>query len=352
MCWGWVLNYMSEKRIGLHCVCFGFALVLAGCSSNDKPPQPLSFSGPIMGTSYSLKYFPPDTLPVSATELQSGVEARLARINTLMSTYQQDSELSLLNAAPIGEWFPVSPQTWEVVALAQQISERTDGAFDISVAALVELWGFGAGERLDRVPAAEEITDLLQRVGYQHIELQARPAAVRKLADVKLDLSAIAKGYAVDYTVQYLRQAGIENFMFEVGGEIYASGMKPGGEPWRIAIESPVPERRDIQRILNLTDIAVATSGDYRNYFESDGKRYSHTIDPRTGYTIHHRLASVTVLDAATARADALATAFMVMGTERSLAYCDFHNIPALFIMKDEQGFIEQESRAYQLRYR
>ncbi len=304
-----------------------------------------------MGTSYSVKYFLPDGLDVSPDELRSGVEQRLARVNILMSTYREDSELSLFNASPVGEWYAVAPETWHVIALAQEISRQTEGAFDITVAALVELWGFGATERMDRVPDNTEISALLERVGYQRLELRPHSVSIRKLAEIKLDLSAIAKGYAVDYAADHLRDSGVHNFMLELGGEIYASGEKPGGEPWRIAIESPVPERRDIQTVLSLSNIAVATSGDYRNYFERDGKRYSHTIDPTTGYTISHTLASVTVLDAATARADGLATAFMVMGAERALAYCDFHNIPALFIIKGEQGFIERSSLAYQRTY-
>ncbi len=319
-------------------------LLLAGCST--EKPEPISFSGPTMGTQFNVKYF--ESGDSRATkEIQQGVQQQLAEVNRLMSTYQPESDVSRFNRAEIAQWFSVSKATAEVVAQANEISRQTEGAFDVTVASLVDLWGFGPTYRDAEIPSAQMIEQELMRVGYQALEVRVDPPALRKHTSLTLDLSAIAKGYAVDQVADFLDEAGVDSYMVEVGGEIRARGLKPGQEPWRIAIESPVPGQRSVQRVLDLMDKAVATSGDYRNYFEKEGERYSHTIDPMTGRPITHQLASVTVLAETSAKADALATALNVMGEERALAFANRYQLPVLLIVKQNTGFVEKTSSAF-----
>ncbi|MCF7980830.1 MAG: FAD:protein FMN transferase [Pseudomonadales bacterium] len=325
-----------------------FALLpLAGCSSAEKGPELVSLSGPTMGTQFHVKYYLPTTTQLSVKVIQAHVEDELARVNQRMSTYLPDSELSRFNRSEIGQWFPISQETAEVVSLAQQISSQTQGAFDVTVASLVDLWGFGPSYRSEEPPAQQLIETELKKVGYSALKVRQSPSALFKTSPVTVDLSAIAKGYAVDKVADALEKAGIQSYMVEVGGEIRAKGLKTENQPWRIAIESPLPGQRSVQRVLELTDIAVATSGDYRNYFEKNGQRYSHTIDPTTGYPITHALASVTVLAETSARADALATALMVMGPERALNFANENRLPVFMIVKQASGFSEIASDAF-----
>lgn len=322
-------------------------LGIAGCSEPVKAPELVSISGPTMGTSFNVKYFPSESPVSSASEIETQVNQLLNRVNQLMSTYLPDSELSRFNVSDVGQWFSISEETAAVIELAQQISEQTDGAFDITVATLVDLWGFGPAQRSAEPPGDQLIQQEMAKVGYRFLKLRNSPRSLLKESPVRVDLSAIAKGYAVDLLADYLDKIGISSYMVEVGGEIRARGLKPQQQPWRIAIESPVAEQRAVQRVIELTDTAIATSGDYRNYFEKDGVRYSHTIDPGTGYPIAHNLASVTVLSKTSARADALATAFTVMGMERSLSFANQYDVAAFFIVKEEAGFAEHSSNAF-----
>lgn len=338
---------MRSSVVRLAVTAVAALLLLAGCSSERQGAEPVTISGPTMGTSFNIKYFPSGASEPAAAEVQAEVEGLLAKVNDLMSTYKEDSELSRFNRADVNDWFPVSEETAEVVDLALEISRETQGAFDVTVASLVDLWGFGPSYRIDEPPAAEAIAAELERVGFASLQVRHSPPALLKESPLTLDLSAVAKGYAVDLVAEYLSGVGISSYMVEVGGEIRAKGTKPGQQPWRIAIESPTAGQRSVQRIIELGDIAVATSGDYRNYFEQDGKRYSHTIDPVTGYPITHGLASVTLLSETAARADALATALNVMGPERALAFADANGVPALLIVKGADGFVELSSQAF-----
>jgi len=322
-------------------------LLLAGCSPETGSPQPVAISGETMGTWFHIKYFPGAGGSIEPAEIERGVNERLASVDQRMSTYREDSELNQFNAAQVNSWFSVSEDTAKVVSLAQQISRQTDGAFDITLAPLVDLWGFGPTRREAEPPAAEAIEAQLARVGYGALQVRLSPPALRKQSQITLDLSAIAKGYGVDLIAQYLDELGIRRYLVEVGGEMMARGKKPGDELWRVAVEAPVTGERRVQRVIQLVDMAVATSGDYRNYFEKDGVRYSHTIDPRSGYPISHRLASVTVLAERAARADALATALNVMGPERALRYANQQGIPVLLIVKEDAGFVERASDSF-----
>jgi len=308
--------------------------VLVGCSDSDKE-QLVGFDGSTMGTSYSLRWVAKDDRQVA--EIQQAVEERLALINQQMSTYVPESEISRFNTLRSGE-MPVSAELAGLVQRSQAISEQTDGAFDITVGPLVNLWGFGSEGRVISAPSADKIASIRTRVGYQKLGVSQNPPLLTKATNLQVDLSAIAKGYAVDQLASLLLTKGINNYLVEIGGELKLSGNKPNGESWKIAIEAPLTTERAAQYVLPISNIAMATSGDYRNYFEEDGVRYSHTIDPLTGAPINHALVSVTVLHPSCADADALATALMVMGDKRGVEFARRHDLAAYFLIKAQEG--------------
>ena len=313
-----------------------------------EPALPVSqFTGLTMGTTFTVTLAGDIPAPTLETVKQESF-AVLEGINQQMSTYLPTSEVSRFNDAQTTEWMPVSTATAEVVDLALRIGSETAGAFDVTVGPLVDLWGFGPTPRPDQVPASADIDGLLQTIGYDKIACRLTPPQLRKLDPrLRIDLSAIAKGYAVDRLAAHLLSRGLHNFIVEVGGEVVVRGAKGPQTAWRIGIESPLTDRRQVGDVLSLRDMAMATSGDYRNYYEIEGRRYSHTIDPRTGYPIDHTLASVTILDPSCARADALATAFMVLGPEEAQAFAERADIAALLIIKTAEGFIEKTTQGF-----
>jgi thiamine biosynthesis lipoprotein len=268
-----------------------------------------------MGTTYAVKLYHDSAVDVGA--LKSRIDARLERINNLMSTWRTDSELSRFNSSRDTGWFAVSAETARVVEAARAISALSGGAFDVTVGPVVNLWGFGPGRGEAGPPSEQRIAEAMRGVGYQLLAVRSSPAALRKkLPDLYVDLSAIAKGFAVDDLARLLDDRGFQSYLVEIGGELRARGSKPDGSTWKVAIERPLPGERSVQVVVALRENAIATSGDYRNYLEKDGKRYSHTINPRTGRPIAHGLASVSVITESAMRADALATAIMVLGPE------------------------------------
>jgi thiamine biosynthesis lipoprotein len=308
--------------------------VLAGCSESAKK-QLVGFDGSTMGTSYSLRWVAKDDRQIA--EIQQAVEERLALINQQMSTYIRESEVSRFNALSSGEML-VSAELASLVQRSQAISKQTAGAFDITVGPLVNLWGFGPEGRVVSTPSGDKIASLRARVGYQKLGVSQNPPLLTKATNLQVDLSAIAKGYAVDQLASLLAGKGINNYLVEIGGEIKLSGNKPNGESWRIAIEAPLTTERAAQHVFPISNIAMATSGGYRNYFEEDGVRYSHTINPLTGAPIRHALVSVTVLHPSCADADALATALMVMGDEKGVEFAKHHDLAAYFLIKAQEG--------------
>ena len=308
--------------------------VLVGCIDSVKD-QLVGFDGSTMGTSYSLRWVAKDERHVA--EIKQAVEERLALINQQMSTYIPESEISRFNTLRSGE-MPVSAELAGLVQRSQAISEQTDGAFDITVGPLVNLWGFGSEGRVISAPSADKIASIRTRVGYQKLGVSQNPPLLTKATNLQVDLSAIAKGYAVDQLASLLLTKGINNYLVEIGGELKLSGNKPNGELWRIAIEAPLTTERAAQNVLPISNIAMATSGDYRNYFEENGVRYSHTINPLTGAPIKHALVSVTVLHPSCADADALATALMVLGDKKGVEFAKRHDLAAYFLIKAQEG--------------
>ncbi len=324
----------------------GFALLSCGKqpSSTDRA---LTLSGLTMGTYYRVTLASlPDT--VSEELLQASISTHLERINSLMSTYISDSEVSRFNRSGGTNWFPVSVDTATVVADAIQIFELSGGAFDITVSPLVNLWGFGPPERNNQIPSQSSIEKTLNKIGSQHLRARLSPPALKKNSgDLQIDLSGIAKGFAVDSVAESLEALEITNYLVNIGGEMLASGQKEDASFWRVAIESPTANQIGIQRVLELRDLAIATSGDYRNYFEVDNRSYSHEIDPRTGRPIQHQLVSVSVLDVSCRRADAWATALIILGPNKGRQLAESANLAAFFIVRGDDGFLEMESPGF-----
>ena len=323
-------------------------LALSSGCQQQPPSDILHLSGETMGTTWSVALCAaPGGTDTAA--LRQQLQDCLDRINGLMSTYDPTSEISRFNDQTGSDWFAITGETAEVIALSLEISRLTDGAFDITVGPLVELWGFGARPRGAQIPSDEEVRASLAAVGYQHLELRREPAAIRKrVPQLRIDLSAVAKGYAVDALAGILKQQGIENYLVEIGGELQVAGERGVGAPWRIAIEKPLDDVREVETIIPLTGLALATSGNYRNFYLENGQRYAHSLDPVSGRPALHKLASVTVLDKRCARADALATALMVMGEERGRRLCEQLRIAAYFLIHDREALTVYASPAFQ----
>lgn len=319
-------------------------LCLAGCQ--PEPVEKIVYDGQTMGTNYTVQWS--GNVSTENKKLIAQFEKRLHEINLAMSTYIEDSELSQFNRLPAGESAGISADFTRVMRQAQAIAVISQGAFDFTVGPLVDLWGFGPPGERTAVPEKAEIDAVMSRVGYQNISLQVADMRLSKLEQSEIDLSAIAKGYAVDVLAGVLDDNGIHNYLVEIGGELRAKGFKYENVRWKAGIETPQDQGRALQKVLELRDISVATSGDYRHYFEQDGVRYSHTIDPSNGYPVTHRLASVTVLDSNCARADALATALMVMGPERGMRLADQQGLAVYFIVRVGERFETRWSRSFE----
>jgi thiamine biosynthesis lipoprotein len=324
----------------------GFSLLWVSCRNTnpDRSKQIAEFRGRTMGTTFVVKAVLSG--PICPDPVKQRIEETLKRINSLMSTYQTDSELSGFNRAKAGSWFPVEPETMRVFEVALGVGSQSGGALDITVGPLVNLWGFGPEKRHVVLPTEGEIAAAIAMTGLSKLKLQKDPPALLKEQDgLYCDLSAVAKGYGVDRVLENLMGMGIKSCMVEIGGEVRVVGLKPDGAPWRIGVAVPDGSNQ-VFRAFDVTDMALATSGDYQNYYEVEGKRFSHTIDPSSGRPIVHKLASVTILLPACVEADAWATALDVLGPEKGMALADELNLPALFIVREADGFVERSSRA------
>ena len=322
-------------------IAVALAAALTGCLFQDEVED---FGGPTMGSTYSVKYVA-NSGAADKAQLQRETESILVRLDEQLSTYRTDSDIETFNALPAGQCMALPESARELVLAGQQLSLESDGALDLTIQPLLNLWGFGPQGRREQVPSAEEISKARENVGHRHLRVVGEQLC--KDAAVEVDFNSIAAGYAVDLVAQRLEALGIESYLVEITGELKAKGRKPGDTPWRIAIEAPRDNERVAQRVIELDGYGVSTSGDYRNYFERDGKRYSHTLDPQTGAPIEHHLAAVTVVDPSALRADGLSTVLMVLGPERGLAYATERQIAALFVVHEGQEFISKSTAAF-----
>lgn len=314
--------------------------ILAACSQ----PGDWMIQGSAMGTTYTIRVSHPPT-ELTQEELATLLAAEIERVEALMSTYRPESELSRFNSSDSTDWVHVSSDTAIVVAAAQDISRKSNGAFDITVGPLVDIWGFGPRLDVNGRPTDEAIAEALGHVGYEKLEVRQDPPALRKSDPaLHVDLSAIAKGYGVDQAAQVLVDHGIDDYMVEIGGDLRAAGYNQDGNPWRIAVERPIPGDRALLEVVAVEDMSIATSGDYRNFFMQDGVLYSHTLDSRTGHPVTHKIASVSVRARSAMLADGWATAMLAMG-ESGLVIAEEQEIAALMVERDGDKLTEKSSK-------
>lgn len=318
---------------------------LSGCfPSNDSAKKELLLQGRTMGTTYNIKVVSTPE-QVESLQLQQKIDAVLKQVNQEMSTYIPDSEISRFNQSTTLEPVNVSNGFARVLAESIRLGELSGGKLDITVGPLVNLWGFGPELRPETVPSDEALAKTRSRVGLKKLHLNGTQLS-KDIPNLYIDLSTTAKGYGVDVVAELIEANGITNYLVEIGGEMRLQGFKHTGELWAIAIEKPIfdpsGDHRAVQQVVIPKDNAVATSGDYRNYFEAQGQRFSHIIDPDTGKPINHKLVSVTVIAPSSMTADGLSTALMVMGAEQGMKFAIQNDLAALFIYKSENGFSEQ----------
>lgn len=324
-------NKQSKKRLSLQLAFLTFLIIGTILIIKHQHNMPYQHNrGSVFGTFYSITY-------QCDNDLQKEIEAELKKVDQALSMFNQESIISKVNR---NEKVELNEMFLQVITLAQKVSQDTDGAFDITVAPLVNAWGFGfkAGDK----PSGTSIDSLMSTVGYKKISLKGRQL-FKENKNTMLDCSAIAKGYGSDVVAAFLKKRGIDNFMVEIGGEVVTQGISEKRVPWRIGVTKPTDDSlsvdNELQTVLNVTNKAMATSGNYRNFYYKDGKKYAHTIDPKTGYPVQHSLLSATVLADNCATADAYATSFMVMGIEKAKGVLERHpELMAYFIYTDVRG--------------
>ena len=318
-------------------------LVLSGCGNGDDVME--SFGGPTMGSTYSIKYVRHAGLPKPAV-VQAEVEKILAQVDQQMSTYRNDSDIERFNALPANRCQAMPASILELVRVGEKLSVQSEGSYDLTVEPLLNLWGFGPQAREEKVPAAEALAEVRQRVGYQHLRIEGDQLC--KDAAVEVDFNSIAAGYAVDTIAARLEAMGIHDYLTEATGELKASGKKADGSPWRIALEEPRDDRQVAERVIVVDGYGLSTSGDYRNYFVQGGRRFSHTFDARIGAPVSHDLASVTVIHPSALMADGLSTLLLILGPERGWDYAEKHDIGAFFVIRADTGFVTRSSHAFE----
>lgn len=328
-----------------------FVMGPAGACRNKPTGYETVLRGLTMGTTYTIRVIDrnlADTGRSDRQRLQNSVSETLAEVNRQMSVFRPDSEISTFNRLRDGGWFPVSADTATVVKHALEISRLSGGAFDVTVAPLIDLWGFGPGGPLREPPDEAAISAARARCGWEKLRVRLQPPALRKISTaITCNLSAIAKGFGVDRIGSLLSSYGYLNYLIEIGGEVSCRGLNKHGQPWNIGIENPGSTFPHLQTTVRLQDAAMATSGDYHNYFEKNGIRYSHTIDPLSGRPITHALASVTVVAATCMHADAMATAINVLGPEKGFELAERENIAVFLIIHEGYAFAQRRNRAF-----
>lgn len=327
----------------------GCAALLAGCATWPAARETL-LSGETMGSAWTVKVA--GELPLPAEELRAGIQSRFDAVNLALSTWREDSALSRFNASTTGEWQSVDPELAAVMAYALDLAEASGGMYDITVGPLVNLWGFGPDPATHRVPDAAAIARAKARVGWRQVEVDVAGHRARKPPGVYVDLSSLGKGRGVDRVAEYLDARGVGHYLIDLSGKLRARGRNAQGLTWRVAVERPAADaatgEADMEPVIvTLRDSSVATAGDYRRYFETGGRHYSHIIDPHTGEPVAHHTVSATALAPDCMQADALATLLMVMPPEAALPLAGQRGIAALLIAREAGGFRMRTSEAW-----
>lgn len=328
---------MKPKRIIYFLI---FLLLLITSCTNVEQNNFLEINGSTMGTTYSVKVvIDQSTVQLNEIVLKEKIDSVLVEVNRQMSTYIPTSEISVFNNLESNKWFEISEDFAFVLSESINICKLSGGSLDITVGPLVNIWGFGPDQRPRKIPSENEIDSAMQLVGFQNLNVKLDPPSVMKdIANLEIDLSSTAKGFGVDKVFNFLERVGYKNLMIEIGGEVRTAGLNHKNEKWKIGI-SEADHSGAINKVVQLSDLSMATSGDYWNYFEENGIRYSHTIDPTTGRPITHKLASVTVFDSTCLRADGFATALYVMGPEKAYDFAIELELPIYMIVKKDTGF-------------
>jgi thiamine biosynthesis lipoprotein len=316
------------------------ALVILLTATGVEAQKEHLIEGRTMGTTYHITVVTGDFKGVGG--LKEKIDARLEDINRVFSTYIKNSEISRFNAlSKVDKRFRISDDFVQVMKAGRKIHQLSEGAWDGTVNPLVDLWGFGPTQRQTQKPPLSEIKTLMQNIGFDHIQIEEPHFLVKNLTTVTLDLNSIAKGFAVDQVSSLIAAAGHKNYLVEIGGEVYAYGVHPDGKKWRVGINRPQKDAafNEVYKVVSLHNQAFATSGDYRNFFEIDGVRYSHVIDPRTGYPVSNGVVSVSIIADNSTLADGLATAIMVMGAEKGMQLVNrLDNVECLIVTEKSDG--------------
>lgn len=316
--------------------------VLVGCGNGDSLE---SFGGPTMGSTYSIKYVRHAGL-AEPEKVRGEVEGILAEVDRQVSTYRSDSEIERFNALPANSCQKMPEAVLELIRVGEQLSVQSEGSYDLTVEPLMNLWGFGPQGREEKIPGAATLAEVMQRIGHQHLHIEGERLC--KDAPVEVDFNSIAAGYAVDTIAARLDAMGVHDYLVEATGELKAKGKKTDGSPWRIALEEPRDDQQVAERIINVDGYGVSTSGDYRNYFLQEGRRYSHAFDARNGAPVLHNLASVTVIHPSALMADGLSTLLLILGPERAWDYAEKHDVGAFFVIRADTGFVIRTSRTFE----
>lgn len=318
------------------------AALCAGCGNGDSME---SIGGPTMGSTWSVKYVRHAGLADPA-QVRGEVEGILGEVDRQMSTYRSDSDIERFNALPADSCQTLPAAVLNLIRVGEQLSIQSEGSYDLTVEPLMNLWGFGPQGREETVPDPAALAEVMQRVGHQHLRIEGERLC--KDAAVEVDFNSIAAGYAVDAIAIRLQAMGIDNYLVEATGELKANGKKLNGSPWRIALEEPRDDRQVAERIIDVDGYGVSTSGDYRSYFLQDGRRYSHTLDARSGRPVLHELASVTVIHPSALMADGLSTLLLILGPEKARDYAQKNDIAAFFVLRADTGFVTGTSQAFE----
>ena len=333
---------MIVKRFSTLLVC----LVLAGC---QETPSESGISGEAQGTTYHIKLVL-DATQATLTDVQSQVTSMLDDIDAKLSNYREDSEISRINQQETSDWISVSPEIAELLSIAHTVYERSNGCYDLTVKPIFDLWGFSRHE--GRVPTQDEIDAVLAHVGMPLLELDTANLRLRKKdPKLKIDLSSIAQGYGVGLVARKIESLGVHDYLVEIGGEMIVKGRKKSWPyHWQVSIEKPNPFTREVQKVVEVREVqgtAIMTAGTYRNFFEDQGRSYSHIINPKTGRPVTHHLVSVTVMHDDPTWADAWDTALLCVGEQEAARIADAESLKVLLIYKGSDRFEEHLSKAF-----